>query len=247
MAIQDFTVNFVDRPRAQATFGRAYTLTCKVLSDGTQVVPTTATIDVKRPGGAPMTTAVAAASATVDGSGTITYAIVAGNTDLLGSNHIAVWYPVIGGVTYDFVQLFDVVRYPLRNNVQQADLVLHHPDLSNVLFTGEASFQVYTEQAFEDVYQWLDAKGKRPALVLSSEDLRRPIEHLALHKAFMARTNDPEDRWGMLAAFHLKEYDRWISSAALVYDTDQSGSADGTATDGNTGEEGGSLGFRFRI
>ena len=240
MAYGDISVSFPDRPRAQVTYGRAYTLTCKVYSDGTQVVPTGGTIDVKRPGNAPLTSPVSGASVSIDGNGTMTYSLAAGNADLLAVHYAAVWHPVISGVTYDFPQLFDVVRYPLRNMVTQDDLVKHHKDLTDLLFTGETDHQVYIEQAFEDVFQWLDSKGNRPALVLTGEDLRRPIEHLALHKKFIAiaKEHDPPDRWRSLADYHRSEYERWIQSAAFVYDVDQSGSADGTSTEDTTGEEG---------
>ena len=179
----------------------------------------------------------------------MTYQVTAANLNELGANYIAVWHPVISGVTYDIVQLFDVVRYPLRNVVTQDDLVKHHKDLTDLLFSGETDYQTYIEQAFEDMFQWLDSKGTRPALVMSSEDLRRPIEHLALQKIFLSRAKEfePPDRWASLATFHRNEFERWAQAAPLVYDYDESGTADGTSNTGNTGEEGKSTGFRWRV
>lgn len=233
------SINFesADRPRSQATLDRAFTLTVKAYLDATQSVPTSATVDVKRPGGAPLPTAVSGSAVTIDGAGTMTYAVVAGNTNLLGANYSAVWHAVISGVTYDFVQLFDVVRFPLRNMVRQADLLEHHPDLTDLLPASEANFQVYCERAFMRVYQWLDSKGRRPYLVLSSEDLRLPIEHKALELIFRPRSREDGDRWWSLAEHHATEYDKTLSAMSIVYDEDQSGTADGTAGYEKAGEE----------
>lgn len=247
MAQQDVIWQTTDRPRTQVTLDRAYTLTGSMYSDGTIVDPTSATIDVKRPGGAALPSAVSGAAVT-NTAGVLTYALSAANANLLASNYVAIWHVIASGVTYDFVQLFDVVRYPLRSNVIQADLEKHHKDLSDYLLTGESNAQVYIEQAFEDVYQWLDNKGNRPFLVLSVEDLRRPIEHLALEKIFRPKSKNEGDREDRRATYHRAEYERLIQSAALVYDLDQSGSADGTSAFGNEGEEGSQgLGMRWRI
>lgn len=248
MAYQDIAVDFVDRPRAQVTKDRAYTLRLKAYSDGTQVVVTSGTISVKRPGGAALPTAVSDAAITVDGSGNMSYELSAANAANLGANYQAEWTFTDGTTTWERIQLFDVVRFPLYNVVTQADLVLHHNDLTDVLFSGESTAQVYIEQAFQDVFQFIDAKGKRPWLVLSAEDLRRPIEHRALELFFFSRFKQEGDRWWLLMAHHRDAYATWMQMANFVYDGDDSGTADGTDNEsGTSGEEGRNFQITWRV
>jgi len=146
--------------------------------------------------------------------------------------------------------LFDVVRVPFRNVVIQADLVFHHKDLTDLLATGESDTQVYIKQAGEDVQQYLDAKGNRPFLVLNPAACRRAIEHRALELFFFAKSKSTEDRWYALYQAHQNSYHTELQALGplLVYDYDESGTADGTSAYGKSGEEGSqNVGMRFRI
>ena len=249
MANQDWSVDFVDRPKAQVSKDRAYTLTCKVYENGTQSVPSAGTITILGPGGGALPgSAVTGAAVTVDGAGTMTYALSAANAASPGANYSAVWNPTIDSVVLEFFQLFDVVRYPLINVVQQADLVKHHADLTDVLFSGESNYQDYIEQAFQDVYQVLENHGKRPYLVMDNDSLRRPIEHKALALIFRARFKEENDRWWNYWQIHETEYNDWMQAANFVYDWTESGTADGTSNyDSLSGEEGHNVGPKYRI
>lgn len=249
MAQQNYRWDFIDRPRAQVTKDRAFTLTAEIWKDNAQLVPSAGTITILGPGGSSLPdSAVSGAAVSVDGNGTMTYSFTAANAANLDANYTAEWNATVSGVVYDAVQLFDVVRFPLYNSVNQADLVKYYPDLADTLFSGESDFQAYIEQAFEEVYAHLDNKGKRPYLVLSREDLRRPTEHLALQKIFQSRRKEIGDKWDIRFEFHRLEYHRWVSETRFVYDEDESGTADGTSSlTPGSGEEGHGGGWRWRI
>ena len=238
---------YVDKPRTQVTKGLAYVFTLKVYSDNTQLVPTSCTISITKPGGGALATAVSGEAAAVDGSGTCTYTLTAANADELDANWKAEWKPVISSTTYHMVQLFDVVRYPLRNMVIQADLIVLHPDLTDLLLGAASDFQSFIERAFEDVYMFVDAKRKRPWLHLDSEELRRPVEHRALELIYNSVRKNDDDRYSALMNYHRDELHKWLSSTNFAYDADDSGDIDGTTTTGaQAGEEGRGSGVRWR-
>lgn len=250
MPNQDLAFVSSARPKDWVTKDRAYTFTAKAYSSGTQVVPSSGTISIRKPGGAALATPVSGASLTIDGSGTMTYTLVSGNTSELGANYVADVAYVVSGTTYDARFLFDVVRVPLLNVVLQADLVFHHSDLTDLLTGSESNAQTYIKQAFEDVCSFIDSRGDRPYLVLNSEQLRRAIEHRALALFFFAKRKTDEDRWAGYAASHESSYQAELASLGpkLVYDFDQSGTADGTSAEVKSGEEGRkNYGLRIRV
>jgi len=180
----------------------------------------------------------------------MTYALASGNADTLGANYTADVDYVVSSLTYDGRTLFDVCLVQLRNVVLQADLVFHHSDLTDLLTSAESNSQVYIKQAFEDVCRFLDGKGNRAYLVMNPEDMRRAIEHRALELLCFARRKSDEDRWAGYARDHGVYYQTELQAlgSRLVYDYDQSGTADGTSTEAKTGEEGGrSFGFRYGV
>lgn len=226
--LQNVSWDFSDRPRTQIAKDLGGTLTLNMYVAGTQVTPTSATLTVLLPGGSALATPVTDAAATLSTS-TLTYALSAGNSSVLGANYTAKWLVTYQSVVYPVIQLFDVVRTPLLNVVVPADLARRHPDLTDSLYSTESNAQKYIEDAYFDVFQIIDAKGKRPHLVLSSESLRRPIEELALSKFFAARIKTRDDRWAYLYEMHKSEFDRTIQTIPYVYDIDDSGTVSGTS------------------
>ena len=249
MPTQDRIFVVTDRPRPYVAKDRAYTFTAQAFLNGTQEVPSAATITIRQPGGAALTTAVSAAAMTVAGGGDMTYALVAGNTATLGANYIADVAYTVSSVVYDARFLFDVVRAPYRNVVVTADLALHHVDLTDYLNSSESSSaQTYIEQAGEDVAQFLHNKGRREYLVLDMGDLRRPIEYLALSKIFFAKSKNEGDKFDRWFKHYLSAYEGALAAINLVYDEDDSGTADGTSeTDSESGEDGTRFGARIHV
>lgn len=237
------THDCVDRPRAQIRYQVGGTLTLRAYDDGTQVVPQTATLNVKRPGGAACTTPVVNASASIDGSGNMTYALTSGNADMLQGQFgaYAPWTAEwsvnynAGAGNSTYIQPFDVVRWPIYNVVTTADLVFHHNDLASAYMAGETSAQVYIDQAFADIYAEICSDGKRPYLYIDSEELRKPLEHLSLAYFYEARTKARGDRWDGLAKAHRGQYDRWFAGKTFTYDWDQTGTVDPSEVNRPTG------------
>jgi hypothetical protein len=223
------TFDIVDRPRPQLRYGTGGTLTLKLYSDGTLNVPSLATVTVKRPGGAACTTPVSGAAVSIDGTGIMTYTLSAGNADLLPaygdaySPWSADWVVTSsGGTVYYKTTFFDVVKNPFFGIVTQADLVNHHKDLTDSLFTGESTAQTYINMAQEDIQRRFENGGYRFWLILDAEQVRRPIEHLALAKYFASRVSGaPDDRWSALRDYHQHEADSWWENSRYIYDVNQ--------------------------
>lgn len=235
--------DIVDRPVAQIRKGAGGTLTLKASDDGAQIIPTAATITITKPSGGALTTPVVASVVTISGAGVMTYALTAGNADALpayGDAYApwkAEWTYTYGGVVTVFVSLFDVVMYPLYNVVTSADLIYHRFDLASS-YGGETSAQVYIDQAFEDIYLSFCSSGKRPWLTLDSTVLRRPIEFLALHKYFRARTKGDSDRWALDAKYYYDLYETRMRSLPVTYDLDMTGNANPDEVNRHVGDLG---------
>lgn len=226
------TFDIVDRPRPQLRYGTGGVLSLKMYSDGTQVIPNSATISVRRFGGQACTTPVSAAAVTIDGSGNMSYTLSSGNADQLppyGDAYApwsADWIVTAAGVAYYKTSFFDVVRTPFYGMVTQADLVNHHKDITDSLFSGESNAQVYIDMAQEDVQRRFENGGYRFWLILDAETVRRPIEHLALQKYFASRvTGEINDRWKELRDYHQREADSWFENTRFIYDFNQTGNA----------------------
>ena len=228
--------DFVQRPRLQILYGVGGTLTLKAWSDNTQIVPSSATVNVKRPGGAPCTTPVADATVSIDVSGTMTYALTGGNADQLYnieggySPWSAEWSYVVSGVTTKAIQLFDVVRFPLACVVRPDDLKDYHPDLNDGNYSTETTVQAYIDRAFFEIYLRICNLGKRPYLVLDNEQLRQPTEYLSLAKIFRARRKEKDDRWDALVADYTAQFDAWFAGQSFTYDRDDTGTVDPSET-----------------
>ena len=235
--VQNLAFFSAARPRDQVKKDRAYPFTFRAYASGTQQTITSATITILQPGGGALPTAVSGAAMTIS-SNDMTYSLVAGNAGVLGANYSAAIAYVVSGTTYDGFALFDVVNYPLRNVVVQSDLLIHYPDLTDILFGStysETTFAAQIAQGFEDVYQFVESKGKRPYLILSSEDLRRPIEHRALHLIFTSR-GKKDSIWAERAQYHDEAFKRWLETASFAYDADNSGTISGGDNTGTGGE-----------
>lgn len=239
-----FAFTHAHKPKHQVRLNETATLDVIFYAESVKQTIQSGTITIRKPGGEVVVDG--AAISIVAGSGA--YQLASSVADEYGSNWTAHWELTSGIGQHTCLQMFDVVRYPLQNPVEQTQLVRHHEDLADVLFSGQSDYSKQIELAFEDVYYMLESKGRRPNLVLSSEDLKRPIEHLSLHKIFLSRFKEEGDRWWLLADYHLKQYHAWAQSMNFVYDEDNSGTVDGVSEfDSISGEEGAGASIRWRI
>ncbi len=224
----------IDRPRPQFKYLAGGTLQLASFLDSTQEVPSSATITVLRSGGAPCTTPVTNAVVSIDANGTMTYALTGANCDMLpgyGESYApwtAQWKYTVSGVVYQKSTAFDVVQYPLYNVVRGTDLQSHVIDLGDTSFTSESgatAFQSYISMSFADIMQRLENQGNRPWLVLDSEQIRRPVEYLALAKYFDGRWKEKGDRWWERKEEFYKKFEAWFTSTKFIYNINQTGYA----------------------
>lgn len=219
----------IDRPRPQLQYGVGGTLQLAAFLDSTQIVPSPATITVLRFGGSPCSTPVTTAACSVDGNGTMSYVLSAGNANILppyGEGYApwtANWFFTSGGVAYQKITTFDVVQWPIYNVVRTSDLANHYPDITSTLFTAESSTQSYISEAFIEVRQRLDNNGNRPWLVIDSEQVRKPVEYLALSKFFEARAKDNTGKDFLRFQRNQKRFDDWFTTTKFVYNYEQTG------------------------
>lgn len=244
MSQQDNVFRSAARPKDWVTLSRAYTFSFSAYSSGTAVVPDSATITIRKPGGAALSSPVSGATVTITPiTGVMTYALAAQSE--LGANYIADVAYVVSGTTYDARFLFDVVRAPLRNVVIHADLVFHHPDLSAVFTGGETTTANYIRTAFEDVCFALQGKGVHPCDVMEAADLRRAIEQRALFLFFSDKAREDRDQWDRLVQRYENAYQASFAALGphLTYDANQDGAP--AAEGGETGRK--STGLRILV
>lgn len=229
MAQQDRKFASTARPKDWVTKGAAYTFTFQAKSDGTQSVPTAATITIKKPGGTALVTPVVDAAVTIAGGGDMTYTLTAANADELAANWTADVSYTVSGVVYRGRFVFDVVLVPIVNVVEHADLLLHHVDLAALFTGGETTTQSYIEKAFIDVATFLDARDIPPNLTLNPDALRPGVEHRALELFFGDKVRTADDMFVLHRDRHAVAYASELLrlGALIIHDADESGTADG--------------------
>lgn len=111
--------------------------------------------------------------------------------------------------------------------ITYADLIARLPDIAE---QGVSDFDEYINEAHREVIGKLEAKGRRPYLVISSAALRQVYLYTCLANicdAF-AGSGDVENRWRVDAEkFADRARQEWLE-LALVYDEDDDGKDDGT-------------------
>lgn len=108
-----------------------YEFTFEFYDYNVQVVPSAATISIY----SGSTAVVEDAVCSIDTDGTITYTFSASDNDTLDENYKLVLSYTVSGEVKQYVELFDVVRYPLKNVVSDEDLFKYISELSDNVFT----------------------------------------------------------------------------------------------------------------
>jgi len=110
------------------------TLTHKKYLDNVQAIPSLATIVITTSGGADMPIPVIGAACSIDGYGTMSFAVVAGNCTDLGLTFIATWTFTISGVSYTERTYFDVVKNKLEIIITDDDLEKEYAALRDLKY-----------------------------------------------------------------------------------------------------------------
>lgn len=190
----------------------------KVHEEGTQLVPSSATITVKDPDGDEQ---VGDAAMVVAVAGTMTYSLSSTYTAALWENAIIEIEYVISTVTYKAVFFFDVVLNKLKCDVTDADLLNYEPDFAAEEWPSQDDYDPQIQEAFLDVKQDIKNKGKRPSLLIDGRQLRKTIIFKTLEIIFMAFAKSTEDvNWEKYLKYKTA-YETQFAALVIKYDEDE--------------------------
>ena len=208
----------------QAVKGMDYPIEVKVYKDGVQLIPSSATITIKDPGGAKK---VENDNMTVDpNTGTLTYSLSSTYTANLWENALIDISYVIDSVTHKAWFLFDVVLYQLAPSVTDEDLKNYFPGITDELHEGENSYDKQIQEAFRLIKRDIKDKGKRPAMIIDGMQIRELIIIKTFELVFFDFAKNEEDIWGIRFKEMQERYNDRFNKLNIKYDEDESGTID---------------------
>lgn len=217
----------VDRPEYSVAFQTADLLQkdiggrllCPIYRDDALVVPSAATLTLKKPDGIVLLT----------GSGTIVssiagYTVTAGNLSAedYQMGYRAEWTLTISGADFSFRNEVGVVRFAPAIPLSDRDLRARHTDLDRYLGnTGETSWQKWIDESWYQLQRWLIQKGNRPQLIVQSTDLKDLATAWAMVVIFgdLATNVSENDRVYRLRNEYREELERLKKEVNLQYST----------------------------
>ena len=96
-----------------------------------QLIPTSATYNVKDNGGLVKQTG----TATIDANGKVTVDYLAANNTTVDINYKVELTYIVGGITSKYNTLFDIVKHPINNQITDKDIFTHLGDLREKQYT----------------------------------------------------------------------------------------------------------------
>jgi hypothetical protein len=119
--------------------------------------------------------------------------------------------------------------------VSDSDLKVLHPRIVQDLWTGKENYSDQLQSAFGQLLRDLALKGLVSAQIPNSaanrELAKQAVIRLALARIFLDFITEKDDKWSLLRAEYLIEYQSMLDSATLEYDADDDGTTDdGTVT-----------------
>lgn len=152
------------------------TLRCLPPEVGPGVVPASATVTLRRSSGVDLPVPVADADATIGADGVLSFVLVPANTpDPLTAGYLyrAVWTYVIGGVTYQTDQTYEVNARILKPTLRREDVEPRLPSAwEDLVDGGDLAISQEIEDAWSDLLDDLLAKGFRPDRIMDPDRLR---------------------------------------------------------------------------
>lgn len=213
----------------QAQQSVAYPIEVKVYLNGSQRIPTAATVTVRDPDGEEV---LAATNMTINGTtGTLTYSLSSTLTADLGENYVMEVDYTVDGVAHQATFFFDVVLQKLRVTVTDADLKAYYPQIGDELWGDEASYAGQIEEAFLVVKRLIKDKGKRPAMLIDGSQVRELVIIKAFEMIFFAFAKNTEDIWWARHAKYTALFDQRFRALQIKYDEDESGTIDDDETE----------------
>lgn len=216
----------------QAVKGYAYPIEVKVYSAGTQIVPTSATIDIYDPDS---TAVITDGTVGVAVAGTMTYSLESTYLDTLWeSARMEIDY-VIATVHYKAVFFFDCVLNALKCSVIDADLKAYAPRLAAEIWSVQspANYSVQILEAFSQVKRAIKDKGRRPHMLIDGAQVRELVILKALSMICFDLSRSTEDIWWARYLKLAEEYATAFSRLVVKYDSDESGDISSDEQGGN--------------
>lgn len=205
----------------QAVKNLDFPIEIKVYEGGTQIIPSSATITIKDPGGEEK---IEDADMSIDENGTMTYTLDKEYTDTLWEDALIEVEYVYDSSTFRSVFIFDVVLNILKCSVIDADLRKYHPQLEDEIWEDEQSnYDDQIQEAFRLVKRDVKNKGKRPAMIIDGMQIRELIILKTFELVFFDFSKDESDIWFVRYKDVRDRYESARDALVIHYDIDESG------------------------
>ena len=208
----------------QAVKGLDFPIEVKIREDGTQIVPTVATITVYDESGSEL---VEDQSMTIDGStGTLTYTLPAANTSNLEENAVIVIEYSYGGLDYKASFLWDCVINKLKCSVVDDDLKKYFPALADEIWSVQSNYDTQIAEAFKEVIGDIEDKGRRSAMLIDGSQIDKLVVLKTFQNIFFNFTKAGDDIWFIRFEKIEEAYKMRFSKLIIKYDADEDGIID---------------------
>ena len=207
---------------------KAATTTLTVYEDGAAVVPTSATLEMVKPGGASL---FGPASASISGGGEISYAVSAlqlPSTLELSDAYMLHWVVTIDGVEHDFKRPAAIALSRLYPVISDLDLQSHYSDLASIRPSSLSSYQNFIDESFILIVQRIRDMGNFEYLILDAQSLRAIHLDLCFYLIWkdMDSSGLGEGRYLNLAQEHRRNFEAGFKQLRFSYDLDQDNAID---------------------
>lgn len=207
----------------QALQDAAYPIEVKVYDNGSQAVPTAATVAVYDGGGGAL---LAATAMTVATDGTLTYSLASTLTSELTENgvlEVVYTYETVARTVRFF---FDIVIQKLELAVTDDDLKGYFPTIGDEMWADEATYAGQIGEAFQTVKRLIKDRGKRPAMLIDGSQVRELVIIKAFEMVFFAFAKSAEDVWWARFLQYQALFKDRFAGLVIKYDEDESGTVD---------------------
>ena len=147
----------------------------------------------------------------------------------LSEGYIETWVITIGTTAYTFKRPAYLCRSPIYPVISDIDITTLYPDLSNLLPSGETSWQKWIDESWYQILNRLRQHGSLPYLIMDPQSIREPHLHLALSliwRVLHSALGQSEGRYLDLAKEHERSFDRTFKTMNFRYDQDEDGKMD---------------------
>jgi len=202
----------------EATQGLPFPVEVKIYENGTQIIPTSATITIKSPSGE---TIINEAEMTINQAGTLSYTISANLLLTLWENALIEVNYVANDKSFKSIFYFDVVICPLKPTVTDTDLKTYFPQLGEEIWAGETNYDKQIQEAFRIIKRDIKNKGRRPSMLLDGTQIRELLILKAFELIFFDFAKSEGDIWWKRYEEVKEKYKTTFENLLIKYDQDE--------------------------